>query len=272
MIAAEGAMSDQVDLSIRQFVGAWRTMCEGASQYVHAENDGVTQIFTGLPIPFFNVSLLTERGISAERLKSLADQSCAFASSQKVPWLFVVTHEAVDPGVDVTGVLDGCGLAPLLPLTGMRADHVAEPPDIPAGLRLTVPRDDEACASILDVNSAAYGMDLAASKPLLGRGDFWHGHFPVIGVADGAPASTAAVLMVDDIRYVALVATAPGQQRRGFADVTMRLALQVAADVHGQRPTVLHATDAGRPVYERMGYAVISTHTAFMDKAFLGGH
>lgn len=264
-------MADQVDLSISQFVDAWRVMCEGAPNYEEAQGDGLTLMFTGLPVPFFNVALLTGRGISADELRALGDRACTWASSRPVPWLFVVTHEAFEPGVDVPGVLDASGLVPLMPLTGMRAERVGEPPVIP-GLRLTVPTDDATCSTVLDLNAAAYGMDLDSGKPLLGRIAFWQGHFPVVGLVDGAPASTAAVLMVNGIRYVALVATAPGHQRRGFADAAMRLALQLAADVHGQRPTVLHATEAGRPVYERMGYETISTHTAFLSKAFLGGH
>src|SRR5688572_17052591 len=31
----------------------------------------------------------------------------------------------------------------------------------------------------------------------------------------------------------------------------------------------LHATDAGRPVYARMRYETIATHTAFIEKRFL---
>ena len=52
----------------------------------------------------------------------------------------------------------------------------------------------------------------------------------------------------------------------------MRHALEAAAAAHGELPTVLHATEAGRPVYERMGYAAISRHTFFIDKAFLPGN
>ena len=55
-------------------------------------------------------------------------------------------------------------------------------------------------------------------------------------------------------------------------DATMRRALENAASAHGVAPTVLHATDAGRPVYERMGYSSISTHTLLMEKRFLGEH
>ena len=125
---------------------------------------------------------------------------------------------------------------------------------------------------MVDINGLAYGMDLEAGKAAIGSRTFWKDHFPVIGVADGKPVSSAAVMMVDGHRYVALVATDPGQQRRGFADATMRRALENAASAHGVAPTVLHATDAGRPVYERMGYSSISTHTLLMEKRFLGEH
>ena len=30
--------------------------------------------------------------------------------------------------------------------------------------------------------------------------------------------------------------------------------------------------DAGRPIYARMGYDTIATHTAFIEKCFLEGH
>ena len=35
---------------------------------------------------------------------------------------------------------------------------------------------------------------------------------------------------------------------------------------------MLLASDAGRPVYERMGYSRISTHTLFVERRFLGEH
>jgi len=37
-----------------------------------------------------------------------------------------------------------------------------------------------------------------------------------------------------------------------------------AARTHGRRSSFLHATDAGRPIYERMGYAEVTTHTAYL--------
>jgi GNAT superfamily N-acetyltransferase len=68
---------------------------------------------------------------------------------------------------------------------------------------------------------------------------------------------------------VSLVATDPTQQRRGFGEAAMRRALELSAASHGELPTVLHATEAGRPLYERMGYTPFSTHTVFMEERFV---
>ena len=157
-------------------------------------------------------------------------------------------------------------------MTGMEAQRIAPPARVPEDLELSIPRHAADCAAVLEINSAAYAMDLAAAQPLMADEAFWADHFPVVGVAGGRPVSTAAVLMVDGVRYVALVATEPGQQRRGFADAAMRRALEAAAQVHGDLPTVLHATDAGRPIYARMGYTPTSTQTVFLETKFLGGH
>ena len=264
-------MNDDTGLSIRQMVGAWRLMCAGGPAYSSEESQGVQYIFSGVPISFFNIAVLTGSGISAGELSALGRETCAWAGPRSVPWLFTVTHEALEPGVDAGSTLDACGLAPVMPMTAMVARTIGPAPTVP-DLQLTVPEDDTACAAILDINSLAYAMDLAAGKPIIGTRAFWEDQFPVVGLADGKPVSSATVLMVDGLRYVALVATDPSQQRRGFADATMRQALANAATVHGEAATVLHATDAGRPVYERMGYSRIATHTLFMEKRFLEGH
>jgi hypothetical protein len=264
---------DDVELSLRQFSGAWRLMCGGAPGCVMETGDGIEYVFSGVPIPFFNVALLTGRhGISARQLQARACESTAFASDQQVPWFFVVTHDALEAEVDPTSLLLECDLAPVMPLTGMVADRVAPVSVLPAGLELTVPDDEAGCSAMLDINSAAYAMDLSAGKDLLGKPSFWNGHFPVLGLVGGTPAATAAVMMVDRVRYVALVATEPARQRRGYADAAMRRALELSAGVHTECATVLHATEAGRPIYERMGYRAIAKHTLYMEQRFVTAH
>jgi GNAT superfamily N-acetyltransferase len=264
-------MTDPIDLSISQFSGAWRLMCASGRNAAIRSDGGMELIFSGVPVPFFNVGLVTGRGVSSEALESLGADACAFAADQGMPWLFVVTSEALQPGTDAAAVLDRCGLAPMMGMTGMMAQQISPGRPIPEGLELRVPQNEADCAALLDVNGAAYNMDLEAGKALLGPA-FWQGRAPVLGLVGGSPVSCAAVWMVDGYRYVALVATEPSHQRRGYAEAAMRRALDVSAQAHGERPTVLHASDAGRPIYERMGYAAISSHTIFVEKKFLEGH
>jgi len=169
-------------------------------------------------------------------------------------------------------VLDEVGFAPVLPLTGMIAERVGPATRVAPGLEIELPKDDAACGEMIDVNSRAYGMDLGACKSLYGRHAFWTRHVAALGRVEGTPATCAAVLLVDGYRYVALVATDPPYQRRGFSEAVMRYALEVAAYQHGDLPSFLHATEAGRSVYARMGYTPVSTHTGFMEKRFLGDH
>lgn len=265
-------MNSDVDLSIRQFSQAWQVMTERSPGYRREVAAGVEYIFSGLPVAFFNVALLTGTDVSSDALKAYGDDACTWASGRDVPWLFVVTQEALASGIDAAAVLDGSGLAPMMPLTGMLAQRITPTARVPQGLELTVPTEDAGCAALVDVNAAAYGMDLEASKSVIGTRSFWKDHVPVVGRNAGTLASGAAVMMVDGYRYVALVATDPAHQRRGYADATMRRALEVAAGQHGDVPSFLHATEAGRPVYERMGYATVTTHTIFIEKRFLEGH
>lgn len=261
-----------VDLSVRQMCEAWRVMCRDAPGRRVSSADGIDYIFSGLPVAFFNVAVLTQPSISASALRAFGHAAREWAAETPVPWFFVVTHDRVEAGVDAPAILADCGLNAALPLTGMLATQLPPAASAPSGLQITVADADAECATLVDINSAAYEMDLEPAKAVLGKQAFWNDHVAVLGSVDGAPASGAAVLMVDGCRYVALVATSPAHRRRGYAEAVMRHALEVAASAHGERPTVLHATDAGRPIYARMGYTTISTHTLYMDAALLGAH
>lgn len=265
-------MGDDIEFSITQFRQAWRLFCGACPNHLADRNGAVEYIFSGLPIPFFNVAVVTARNVAADALQAQARLACGWAADKRVPWMFVVTHEVLVPGVDAASELDACGLTPAIPLTGMRTSRIAAPTRTAPGLQIGVVSDDDSCAAVFDVNAAAYGADLEACKPTFGKRSFWDGHVAALGRVDGIPVASAAVLMIDGCRYVALVATTPDQQRHGYAEAVMRHALDVAEARHGRTPTVLHATDAGQPIYARMGYETIATHTAFIEKRFLEGH
>jgi GNAT superfamily N-acetyltransferase len=265
-------VADQVDLSIRQFVGGWRLFCAPAPSAALASSDGIEYTFSGVPIAFMNAAIVTRRPVSGEALAAFGRGACEWAAPIAVPWVFIVTAEALDSGVDADAALEPCGLLRTMALTGMIVQDVGPGPSAPEGLEVLTPSTDADCEAIFDINSFAYGMPFDAGNPVWGRRAFWKPHYAALGRVDGQPVCCATALMVDGHRYVALVATSPDSQRRGYADAVMRHALESARRAHADSPTFLHATDAGRPVYERMGYRPVAAHAVFMEKKFLGGH
>ncbi len=259
-------MQENLSLSIRQFRMAWQTMCDASPNKAGASLPGLEMLFSGLPIGFFNVGVLTDQVASDKGLRLLANDACAWAADKGVPWFLMVSHEALAEGVHAEATLTDCGLTPLLKITGMIADDVAALAKTPEGLDLRVPHDDASSAEVLLVNEAAYGVGMQPAVEHFGTYAFWKDHFAVVGRSAGNAVTSSTVMMMDGYRYVAFVATHPDYQRRGYADAAMRRSLDLAAEVHGRRPTVLHATEAGRPVYERMGYIPISTHTLFFGQ------
>jgi ribosomal protein S18 acetylase RimI-like enzyme len=269
LTAADSHSTDPVAVSLRQFSEAWRVMCSGSPRYARHVSDTVEYTFSGVPVGFFNIALLTSRALGPDTLARQAQDASAWAADKQVPWLLVTTQDTFAPGMDASAVLDACGFAPVMPLTGMVAKAIAPETRASNGVELRVPEVESELGALIDINGIAYGMPLEDAKGLVSQKAFWNGHVPALGVSDGKPASCAAVLMVDDLRYVAMVATDPACQRRGFGEATMRHALNVAADRYGNVPSVLHATEAGRPIYERMGYQRIASHLVFMEKRFL---
>ncbi|MCU0226123.1 MAG: GNAT family N-acetyltransferase [Bryobacterales bacterium] len=264
-------MTPDAAFSLQQFIGAWKLICSNEQQYGHEALPGLEMVFAGLASPFFNVGFATGEILSAEELEDRARRALAWALPRRAPWFFAITRDLLADGIDAVGVLERCGLVPAMELTGMHASDVAPLARAAEGLQLRTPQDDPSCQQILEINGAAYGIDLTSLGSRLGCRETWPHHFPVVGSVDGEPVCSAAVLMVEGLRYVALVATAPRRQRKGYAEAAVRHALALAAQQHGVVPTFLHATDAGKPVYQRMGYRETATHLLYMDARFAHG-
>ena len=112
-----------VDLSIRQFREAWRLMCGGCPGRSVASGNGIEYIFSGLPIGFFNVAILTRQSISGDALESYGHEAVR-GPPAKSTLVVRLTHEELEAGVDAGSILDGCGLSSVMPLTGMLAQQV----------------------------------------------------------------------------------------------------------------------------------------------------
>jgi len=149
-----------------------------------------------------------------------------------------------------------------MPIVGMTAQSLPFLSQGPTDLRIE--RASGRGEIVTDVNSTAYGLPLESGRDSLLHLPFWQNAFPYVGYVGDRPVSTATTIVHEDVLYLALVATVPDARRKGYAEAVIRHSLQKAHDATGLSRTVLHATEAGLPVYKRLGYHTVADFTWYM--------
>ena len=141
---------------------------------------------------------------------------------------------------------------------GMATERVSPPTRPLPDVRLRRIDDEETRFALADLNADSYSVPREWGRQALGGAALWESAiFGTIAYVRDEPASGALALLVDDALYIGWVATAKTHRGRGFAELVIRKCLEDARNVTGLERTVLHATGAGQPVYQRMGYRCV---------------
>lgn len=248
--------------SNRQLTAAWQSWARRCPSPVIANAEGLDIAFCGVPIPFFNFAVPDSPIRNWEALTKHVETAAAYGTEAGVPWMMPLCHQLLPgPPEEARGVMESAGMLAAMPLTGMIADALT--PSRASELEFRQALDPETRAMIVELNSRAYDMSMEEGAGPLSAARMWDDEFGVVGFLEGQPVTAAATMNVEGRRYVCWVATLPQFQRRGFAGAVMRRSLELAADKMGPVRTVLHATEAGRPVYERMGYRAVAGYTVY---------
>jgi GNAT superfamily N-acetyltransferase len=146
------------------------------------------------------------------------------------------------------------GLVEMMGMSGMEGGELLPPRRPPANVVIRRVTDDAGARDLAQLNAVAYQVPGELFECMSNMG-FWHDDsLAYVGYVDGKPVSTASALPVAGTVYIALVATRPEEQGKGYADTVMRYAVTQGQQAMGVTRTTLHATDMGQPVYRAMGY------------------
>ena len=259
-------MPSDLQLSDSQYINAWSHFARNHPLGRVERLDGVTAIFAGVPMPFFNL-LFPDAGFeAADVLAARLRSAMEWAAGRNVPWFAALndgwfSSEGQGRPAEVAASL---GLAPRIVLKGMMADNLAPPSRKAPELEYRSARDAETRRAMVEINWQAYGMPAGGGTMDLDGEAIWaKPAYGVVGYAKGKPVTCSAAFVVDGCFYVGWVATLPEYQRKGYGDAVMRRSLDEAAADHGPKRTVLHATPAGFPVYQRMGYRTVCAYTLY---------
>jgi GNAT superfamily N-acetyltransferase len=238
--------------SVHLFVNAWKQLSRRLPSPRFEETDGVACCFGDVPNLFLNLWVQVQPTATADQLKELLAAAKNKAIASEHPVGGVLREDWLPSGWE--DLASRHGYSPLVPMTGMETDELAPPRRPLAKLDVVRVADGAGARDLAALNAAAYKMPMDAFE-CIAAGTWPADCHAYVGYVGDKPVSSSAALPVDDTVYIALVATAPDEERKGYAEAVMRHAVFEGRKAMGVKRTTLHATEMGRPLYSAMGYA-----------------
>lgn len=250
-------MRDEIEESNRHFQEAWKLYARVNQRGEAFDLGGLSIANASSPWFLLNVCMLRANVVDDSDLQRFAREAVNYFAGHGNPW--VVTASENWFGANAASVLAEAGLVHKLDLMGMateRLDPAMRPfPEV----QLRRIDDEKTRMALADLNADSYAVPRDWARQALSPVALWETPlFGTIAYVAGEPASGAFALPIDDAVYIGWVATAEIHRGRSLAELVIRKCLEDAKQATGLERTVLHATQAGQPVYQRMGYRSIA--------------
>lgn len=244
--------------SMEQLAAVWRAMVlDRAPEADVRDLPGIAVRWADSRFVFWNCVTLTDVRADAPLVERRLTQAADLMRAKRRPGFLWLFEDLLDDGA--RAALDEAagraGLRAAFPGTGMAADLLPVPDPAHPDLTFVRVRCDDRLTAYADLNSRAYGFGLDEGRDGLAGSALWKNDaHAYLGLRDGVPVTCAAAVAAEDRLFVALVATDPEWQRRGYGEAVTRKALYEGARATGLTRAALHATEAGAPVYQRIGF------------------
>jgi GNAT superfamily N-acetyltransferase len=243
--------------SLHQFVTIWKKIGRPFPNVDQTDRSGLAITWPNIDFPFYNALFLTEELTDAKVLQDRVQSAAAeLRAHQKGGW-FVVCLDNVHGAAkqSLPAIVSQAKLVDAIPMTGMAGDIL--PMEAPGHQALRFERilDDATIKDFAQINCFSYDVPVQTALSLVKEHTLWHEHaYGFVAYEGDKPVSTATAIINEGCLFLFLVATMPEARRKGYGEAVVRRALQTAYEATGIRRTVLHATEAGYPLYLRLGY------------------
>lgn len=260
----------EVDESHAQYRRAWRLYALATPTAEVVERPEVFIAAGHVAWPILNTAFLRAPAPTARALEAAVASASRYFSAGKNGWMFALSDDwlAPDARAAAPSVFERYGMKPVMTLTGMVTDRILEPqrPAPPLDVRPVLDTDQR--RAVADINAAGYDVSRDMGREALEHERLYGPECTgFLGYRDGLPITSTSVMPIDGVAYIGLVATLAEHRRIGAAEAVMRHALAEARRAWGVQRTVLHATDAGYPVYLRMGYRPVTRFQLYLAPA-----
>jgi ribosomal protein S18 acetylase RimI-like enzyme len=240
----------------------------GATGNGHIQDfDSSIAIFSGLDYGVFNIGLLNgplkpgARGLEAQ----LSD--CArYYAGRSQRWSFWLCEEFLDIRTrrQSRQIFHHANMRQISRAPAMVAT-VLTPVEKKLPELVCVPVTDEATRSAFaELTTVCFDIPFAVSECVYKPERAWKGAYQgYVGMVDGVAVSIAATVVANGVIGVYSVGTLPQYRHCGYGEAILRAA--VSHSPVGL-PIVLESTDAGYPLYRRLGFRDVGNFTVYLTR------
>jgi GNAT superfamily N-acetyltransferase len=243
--------------SNQQFINAWSYFASVCPKGEVLEANELVITWSGTENFFINAVFLVKPVYDEAELEAKIKVACDYAKKHNQPWWMIVAEDSVPEFLRqrLDEVFARLGLVPLLRMAGMATEQLLPSTTHNSKLNCVNVNNLEMRRAVADINAISYNLPPAPFREALELDRFWQETvFGTLGFVETQPVSTAITFLINDEFYLGLVATLPDYRNQGYAEAVIRHSLEQATQRYGKKRTALHATPAGFPVYQRMGY------------------
>jgi GNAT superfamily N-acetyltransferase len=248
------------------FTSVWRQFAESFENADIATRDGLAIGWPDVPLTMYNNIFLERNVEDSGTLKARVHEAASFARTKRQTGLVTVCHELLENQTrfELDDIFESEGYMPALTLTGMAGNIL--PLAAPGHPDLRIERAEDNGVSVTDINCLAYGFAVETGRASLLQPSFWQSAFSYVAFIGDRPVATATVIVQSECLYLALVATVPEAQGKGYGQAVVRHSLQRAHEATGLTRTILHATQAGYSLYDGLGYRATAHFTGYAPR------
>jgi GNAT superfamily N-acetyltransferase len=243
--------------SLYQFITVWKLIGRPFPQVDGADKPGLAISWPNTRFPFYNSLFLTEQLTDAQVLQDRVQAAAAYMRARPHGGWFVLCLDNLGGSAkeSLAAILAQAKFVQAIPMTGMAGDILPMESPGNSALRFVRISDNATIEAFAELNCVSYSVPIETSLSLVNEHTLWHEHaYGFVAYEGDKPVSTATAIINEGCLFLYLVATAPDVRRKGYGEAAVRHALQTAYEATGIRRTVLHATEAGYPLYLRLGY------------------
>jgi GNAT superfamily N-acetyltransferase len=238
------------------FLSTWQGYAEAFPSSARIAHPEMGIVFAGIGVPLFNLAFPKHSGTLARgELERLIGEFGKVLTPRGVPGLLLVRNGQAEEGVEIQAMFHMPGMVAgklLPPKRGLGQFEIREV----AGAAMA--------EEIARLNVVGHEMELKDVAELT-CAELWGGpNHGFLLYEDGAVVAGGSASFVEGVSYIGWMATLPAHRGRGYAEALLRHMDAFMKRRYGVKESVLHATEMGRPIYERVGYRMVDEFAAYL--------